>query len=518
MLGTLNVINAENFLKAINDMHCGRTEIAQISSLDFELKQYTTQPLEGYEPPESFPNCCGKHKQLLQMGKERFDAFPNCCDNHRKLNAAPWFKKEAYAYMPVKFVTTISYTWHCIAKHIESDDWYKKITDYIEYTRKSYGQFPDGFGAPVGLALYMDTLEKDIEKEKELPAGKKEKLLSFLKKEDKPATDSEQTDINLLIGKYKEWLRLFPFELSFLSHLKPYFERQLPILTGKGETNIYTGLTGFKLKTKKELIGFLQSATLFIIKEINTRQLYKDNQLNDTADVQLELVLANRKLELEELDKSGWEDRKDYIKVLKKWLNGEKQFVKAINSIFKDKNKIDFIRDLITGMWALQKNDTNEPCIVNIRENKPDKETAFRYWFKNFFTARYPDALVTAEEEKGNGRIDLKISHRLLGDKIMEFKGWWNQDKKTSPEQICSYLTGFEKEGYIFMINHLGKKEIVSEYQKLVTDPAVNYTPGSWKEHRFENTDMMYYESKHLFSVKEKTVYHFIFNVNFSNQ
>ncbi|MBC6491716.1 hypothetical protein ACFSQD_11665 [Flavihumibacter stibioxidans] len=353
MLGTLNVINAENFIKAMSDMQCGKTEIAQISSLDFELKQYITKPIEGYEEPKNFPNCCGKHRQLLQFGKERFEAFPNCCDNHRKLNAAAWFKKEAYAYMPLKLVTTIAYTWHCIAKHIESDDWYKNITDYIEYTRKSYGQFPDGFGAPIGLNFYVNTLEKDIENEKELPVKKKEKLLNFLRKEEEPGTDYEQTDINLLIGKYKEWLRHFPFELSFLSHLKPYFERQMPIHTGKGETNIYTGLTGFKLKIKKQLIGFLQSATLTIIKEINTRKIYHDNQLNDTAGVQLELVLAKRKIELEELDKSGWEDRKDYIKVLKKWLNGEKQFVKEINSAFKDKNKIDFTRDLINGFLGL---------------------------------------------------------------------------------------------------------------------------------------------------------------------
>lgn len=518
MLGTLNVINVENFIKAMSDLQCGKTEVAQISSLDFELKQYVTQPLEGYKEPKNFPNCCGKHKQLLQIAKERFDAFPNCCDGHRNLGAAPWFKKDTYAYMPLKLVTTIAYTWHCIAKHIESDDWYKKITDYIDYTVNSYGQFPDGFGAPIGLALYVDTLEKDIEQEKELPAQKKEKLLFFLRKANEPATDFEQTDVNLLVGKYKEWLSLFPFELSFLSHLKPYFERQMPILTGRGETNIYTGLTGFKLKTKKELIGFLQSAAQTIIKEINTRQLYNDNLLNDTNGVQLELVLAKRKIELEEMDKSGWEDRKDYIKVLKKWLNGEKQFVKEINSIFKDKNKVDFISDLINGIWALQKNDTNEPCIINIRENKPDKETAFRYWFKNFFTARYPEALVTAEEEKGNGRIDLKISHRLFGDKIVEFKGWWNQDKKSSPQQICSYLTDFEKEGYVFMINHLETKEIVSDYQQLITDPTMNYVPGSWKEHRFGNTDLRYYESKHHFSVNEKTVYHFIFNANFSSQ
>ncbi len=104
----------------------------------------------------------------------------------------------------------------------------------------------------------------------------------------------------------------------------------------------------------------------------------------------------------------------------------------------------------------------------------------------------------------------------MFGEKIIEFKGWWNQDTKTSPEQICSYLTDFEKDGYIFMINHLKKKEIVADYKELITKPPMNYIADSWKEHNYENTDMVYYESKHQFAVKEKTIYHFIFNVYFS--
>ncbi len=421
--------------------------------------------------------------------------------------------------MPEKLITTNSYTWHCISKCIENLNWYKEITDYIEYTKGSYGQLPDGYGSPFGLELYLYNLERNIEGEKEIPPEKKEKVLAFIRKYNEPIKKAEQTDLNLLIGKYKEWLKIFPFELSFLSHLKPNFERQMPILSGKGEPNIYTGVTAFKIKTKKELISFLVSITQSIIKEINTRQLYQMNLLNDAKEIQVEIVLAKRKVELEELDKSDWEDRKGYIKLLKEWLNGEKRFLKEIRLLFKDSSgNIDFIKDLIDGFWRLHKNDTNEPCIINVREDKPDKETLFRYWFKNFFAARYPNASVTAEEEKGNGRIDLKISHSLFGEKIIEFKGWWNQDKKNSPEQICNYLTDFEKEGYIFMINHLEKKEIAADYKELITQPSMNYIVDSWKEHKFENTDMVYYESKHQFAVKTKTIYHFIFNVYFSSQ
>jgi hypothetical protein len=517
MSRTINVINPEAFIRAFKDMNCGKTYVAQISAEDFEIKQEETQPLEGYEAPPGFPNCCEKHKEILRIGVERFNEFPNCCSGHKKLNNVKWFKKDNYSYMPMKLVNTLSFTWHCIAKCLNNPKWYKEITDYIEYTKGSFGQFPEGFGSPLGAELYLYNLEKNIEAEAEIPPDKKEKLLSFIRKYSEPVIEIEQTDLNLLIGKYKEWLKIFPFELSFFSHLKPYFEQQLPLLNGKGETNIYTGLTGFKLKTKKELITFLTSVTLAIIKEINSLQAFQLNQIIDTNKLRLEVLKAQRKVEIEELDKSEWADRKEYIKLLKKWLKGEKIFLTELSLIFAATDtKIDFIYDLITGIRALQKNDTNEPCIINVRENKPDKETSFRYWFKNFFTARYKEASVTAEEEKGDGRIDLKVSHKLFGEKIIEFKGWWNQDKKSSPEQICSYLTDFEKEGYIFMINHLKSKDISSDYKNLVTQTDANFIAGSWKEHEFENTDMVYFESTHKFGVKKKVIYHFIFNVFYS--
>lgn len=198
---TFNVINPEAFIKAIEDMQCRKTHIAQISSEDFEIKQYETQPLEGYEEPKGFPNCCEKHKAFLRIGAERFAEFPNCCEGHKKLNTAEWFRKENYSYMPMKLVNTLSYTWHCIAKCMNNPNWYKEITDYIEYTKGSFGQFPHDFGSPLGTELYLYNLERNIEAEDEIPAEKKESLLAFIKKYSEPVADVEQTDINLLISK-----------------------------------------------------------------------------------------------------------------------------------------------------------------------------------------------------------------------------------------------------------------------------------------------------------------------------
>src|SRR5690242_2362867 len=108
MYGNINIINPENFIQAFQDMNCGKTELAQLSSKDFEIVQRETKPLEGYVMPDGFPNCCEGHKQIFQIGLERLAAFPNCCESHKALNSASWFNKANYSYMPLKLVTTIA--------------------------------------------------------------------------------------------------------------------------------------------------------------------------------------------------------------------------------------------------------------------------------------------------------------------------------------------------------------------------------------------------------------------------
>lgn len=514
--GDINVINVEPFIKSFLDYQCGKTHIAEISGKDFEIKHFTTQPLEGFAFQPDFPLCCENHKNLLSIGEQKFAEFPNCCELHKNLLKAKWFSKENYAYMPMKFVTALTYTWHCIAKCIKNNNWFKEITDYIELTKNSFGQFPYGYGAPVGLDLYLYNLQKNLEAEKDIEQTKKEKLIAFIQNHYNRSDEIEQTDINLLISKYKEWLKIFPFDIPFFNGLKENFENRIPILNGKGDTNIYSGMTGFKLKTKKELIGLLTSTTLKIIQEVNSAQLYKNNMLPNPFELQKQVIVSKRQIEIEELDKTDWQNRKEYIKLLKKWLIGEKKFLSEMAPLLlKEDFMSGFIHNIIDGMRELQNADTNAACIMNVRNDLTDKETSFRYWFKTFMAGRYPNAVLSAEEEKGDGRIDLKITQKPYGCQVVEFKGWWNYDKKNSPQQVCSYLTDFEKQGYVFMINHLKQSAINDRYKDLVTSPNMKYVAESWKEHKIENADVSYFESRHKFSIKEKTVYHFIFNVNF---
>ncbi len=512
---TLNVVDTDAFVKAVLDMQAGKTHVAEISNKIFEIKQYETFPLSGYVAPEGFPECCEFHRSLVESGVKKLLEFPNCCDPHKKLLEAYWFSKADYQYLPKKLVSTVSYTCHCIEKSIDNNQWFKEITDYIDYTAAGYGQFPEGYGSSLGLSMYLNSILNVIKDVEYIPVAKKPKLIEYVNVKLNPKVVADRADLNLLIGQYREWLKIFPFELSLFKDLKSYFESQMPVLKGVGETNMYTGLTGFHLNSKKEMMDFLVDVTRVILNEINSFRLFQKNRLKKSESLQLEIILANRKLELDELAKSDPKDKNVYVKLLKKWFKSEKKFLSEIGPFIQKTDPLPFIQSIISGIHLLQKNDTNEPCIMNVRNDLPDKESAFRYWFKNFLTGRYPDATISAEEEKGDGRMDLKITDKSFSDKIVEFKGWWNYDKKDIPQQICNYLTDFEREGYVFLINHCRDKDITCKYKDLITKPGSHYIPSSWTEYKSGLTDFTYYESRHSSATKEKTIFHFIFNVYF---
>lgn len=176
-----------------------------------------------------------------------------------------------------------------------------------------------------------------------------------------------------------------------------------------------------------------------------------------------------------------------------------------------------FIESIIDGVRELQHQDISADCMARARKGEYSEAT-FRNWFKTFLAGRHLKAKLSAEEEKGTGRIDLKVTHPDFGTQIIEFKGWWNRDKKNLADQLCSYLTDFEQQGYVFMINPLKQKDIAEQYKQLLTAPEMGYIENSWQEHKVEGADFSFYESRHQFGIKEKTIYHFIFNVYFSHQ
>ncbi len=175
----------------------------------------------------------------------------------------------------------------------------------------------------------------------------------------------------------------------------------------------------------------------------------------------------------------------------------------------KSDNNSDFIDSILKAIKELQNQDTNAECVRLIKKEQVKHEAQFRNWFKTYFVGKY--SYVNAESEKGNGRIDLKIEDPKIDTKIIEFKGWWNNDKKQVVSQISSYLTDFESDGYIIIINDK-RKNVENEYFEIIKSDSIRYVQDTYQVRNI-NSGYKYFISKHSDNIRTKKLYHFIINV-----
>lgn len=230
----------------------------------------------------------------------------------------------------------------------------------------------------------------------------------------------------------------------------------------------------------------LETKTALEISNTNLTQIRKESILNESGFK-----------DVEEFQKEFWEIEKDNFQTKLQ---------------IEESKMPSFIDYFIKGIKELQNQGNNQECIRNIN-NELFHEAPFRNYFKALLSQNFDS--VEAEPEKCNGRIDLKIQDKKLNSSIIiEFKGWWNRDKYNVTEQTLSYLTDFERDGYIFIINHLKSKNIINDYQKKIISPKTNFVKGTWKELKYKSTDFSYFISEHEVEGKIKILYHFIFNTN----
>lgn len=117
------------------------------------------------------------------------------------------------------------------------------------------------------------------------------------------------------------------------------------------------------------------------------------------------------------------------------------------------------------------------------------------------------------ESLKGSGYIDLKMRHWSLGLRIVEFKVWRNASRTDVVKQLLDYLTDFEKEGYIFMVENT-VKSVVDDYKTIVEDPETGIIGEVTTIKSEQQGTYVYYRSEHEHQGKTKTLYHFILPIN----
>lgn len=136
------------------------------------------------------------------------------------------------------------------------------------------------------------------------------------------------------------------------------------------------------------------------------------------------------------------------------------------------------------------------------------QEEDFRDTIGFFFSAIFD---VSSEEWRKEGRTDLIIKMNDNGQKIIEFKIWGRNDYKEVVQQVTErYLTEFDSDGYIIMIN--GNKNLITDkYIEYITNEKAGYIDNSLNKHTISNFD--YYETRQKTAFSEYKIYHFIYNI-----
>lgn len=363
---------------------CGKPVMWQMDINGAFEKPFETQPTEGEHDFNTCEGCQKTLKELIKRLTEKFEGnhkdgakpFPFCCTHHSELTKLKEFNRADFISVPEMVARKIIYTNSHIKNNHQSETYYKDITDYIDYTVESFGQMP-GNAEPLYLSDYFFYITDLLERNTEVEKGRKNRLLEFLKAYRTP-TETPKTDFNILLETYQKWLKVFPFEISFFSTLKPHFEKQLPILNGKPETNKYTGIAKVKMHTKGSLIDVLLNLTNNLLTQINTTTLYEKGLLTEPQKIKLELVLNERKMKLKQgYVNSSKDEEQRYRKILKEWFADEKRFIDEVTPIVKAlppqpiKTKADILKEQLSqyGFFELEKVKTlSEQSKVSIIE------------------------------------------------------------------------------------------------------------------------------------------------------
>ncbi|MGE8426323.1 MAG: hypothetical protein ACN6O7_00535 [Sphingobacterium sp.] len=329
-----NPLAMSRAFKQLNHQH---TNIAFLEHTDFEIRyNVINSPDQEYKEPEGFPYCCTVHERIVKDVQQHISIFPKCCAQHAKLEGQVWFDKLNYMGLPLHTAKAVHFTEYQILNKVNVDDWYEEITQFIEYCIYSFGQFPAGFGPPLGLEDYLvfsKWIIKNNSGKVQYPKDRMTTILNYLEGYSEPNTEVKQADLNILINQYEKWLKLFPFDIPYFSPLKNQFSGIYPILNGESSFNKFLGTQKSSLITYSKLIDVLVTITKKILSSYSAYQLFQEGKLTDLEQKQLDVAGSLRRLQLDQMREEISSDQKKYIKVIKRWLKDEQSYLSEIAPI-----------------------------------------------------------------------------------------------------------------------------------------------------------------------------------------
>jgi hypothetical protein len=342
-------IDKEPFLKVLEKMREENLPFGEVAVDRNNFPPFNIDPPEGYETPtnnetgEVLPNCCSFHKAIFKKVEDSLKEFP---------------EQDPRNEMPLKVAKQHSFTEYVIKQEIENSDWYKAITEYIEYNVSSFGAYR------LGALWYLESVKYYFTKTIHTIANsKRDALISFIDMCLTPPK-SMVTDLNLIYQTYQKWVKIFPFELSLFSGFKQHFENQLPILVGKPERNRYSGLVKDQIHTKESLFESLLKLTDILLTKVDTLVLHEKGELKNPAEINIELITAERRLKRKQgYLNNSMDEGVRYRKMIKDWLKDEQEFIKKLIAglkVIEEQKQVKFEENTIKVIEGLNQYKLSE--------------------------------------------------------------------------------------------------------------------------------------------------------------
>jgi hypothetical protein len=244
-------------------------------------------------------------------------------------------------------------TEYYIFAHIQDNDWYESIADFIEYNIDSFG-IVKGQSSGFGAGVYIGLIKLFVDKSS-LEIDRKAKLLKYITPFTDKSLKSEKNCKELIFEAYKTWYNLFPFELSHFIDIKDKYQNNLPILYRiPPRINRFTNKHTATFYTQNDIISFLINETDKLHREFNGTILFEKGLLTDANRNLIELANKTRLLKLEELnEKTPFEST--VLEKINHWLKCEKEYINEIKELIepappaKEEIKVDnqWIKDLV---------------------------------------------------------------------------------------------------------------------------------------------------------------------------
>jgi hypothetical protein len=310
----------------------------------FREEQYETEPHCDYEAPQGFPSCCVYHETIKNQLDSWFTKFPNCCQDHKHISTQRWFKKSNYNHVPMKIVEQLSYTEAFVFQAIDKENWFEEITNFIEYSIKSFGT-PSIGGKR--YYMYLDHWIKNSKKiTKEFPKEKKRILIKHLDKFTNPPK-KPKSDINILNNLFQRWLKAFP-DLEYFKELRKRHLNKFPfqVILYDPQFNRFNGETKFKTRSKAELITILLDATKNILRQ--TERKGANYSITYIVSHRIQLLSESHRIKQYQLLNTFSKGEIRYFKIIKKWLRNEKKYFKELEQILKSEQDVKKLASIDT--------------------------------------------------------------------------------------------------------------------------------------------------------------------------